>query len=104
FPAITNEDARTLMSNSVLELEQELDEFRSFMNKVETGKIEVFQNNGFNKGVWMSYVKQQGWNLMAAYLGPDGLVDVFEKRINQEPFPLVYGFDFYPDGRLHSVD
>jgi hypothetical protein len=99
-PSYKDESSKSALSNSVSQLETHLDEFRGFMHQVEDGKIPVTQ--GF-KGNWQSYVKNDGFWIVANYAGQNGMILGFQKHKNQNPFPLIYGFGFSPIGNLMWV-
>lgn len=96
-PAYTDQNSKSALSNSVIQFDAHLAEFRDFMHQVETGKIHVTQ--GF-KGNWQSYIKEDGAWIVAGYTGREGLVVDFQKHKNQDPFPLIYGFQISTNGYL----
>lgn len=96
-PSYGDQGSRSALSNSVVGLYAHLDEFRDFMHQVEAGKIPVTQ--GF-KGNWQSYIKEDGAWIAASYTGREGLVVDFQKHKNQDPFPLIYGFQISNSGYL----
>jgi len=97
FQSYSGPSSKSALSNSVNQLEEHLAEFRTFMRNVEVGKIPVTQ--GF-KGDWRSFVEQDDVRTSASYLSPTGMVVDFQKRKNQNPSPLIYGFGFSTNGCL----
>jgi hypothetical protein len=92
--------SKSELSNSVVRLEEHLVEFRDFMHEVETGNIPVFK--GF-KGDWESVNRTDGAIRAAVYSDRLGMVTNFEKRKNQDPFPLICELRFSTNSRLFSA-
>jgi hypothetical protein len=96
-PSYAGPSSKSTLSNSVIQLDMHLAEFRDFMHQVETGSIPVKQ--GFKQD-WRSFVIKDGAWTFAGYTGPEGLVVDFQKHKNQDPFPLVYGFRISTNGYI----
>ena len=96
-PSYADQSSKSALSNSVIQLDANLAEFRDFMHQVEAGKIQVTQGSGGN---WQSYLKKDdGW-FIVGYTGREGLVVDFQKHKNQHPYRLVYGFQISTNGYL----
>ena len=94
-PSYADQRSKAALSNSVIQLDAHLAEFRDFMHQVEAGKIPVTQ--GFKQN-WQSYITRDGAWIFAGYTGREGLVVEFQKHKNQDPFPLIYGFQISTNG------
>jgi hypothetical protein len=94
-PSYADQSSKSALSNSVIQLDAHLTEFRNFMHQVEDGKIPVTQ--GF-KLDWQSFIIKEGALIRAEYSGREGLVIDFQKCKNQDPFPMIYGFRISTNG------
>ncbi|MEI2724773.1 MAG: hypothetical protein V9H26_14890 [Verrucomicrobiota bacterium] len=90
-PSFADQTSKSALSNSVIQLDARLPEFRDFLHQVEAGKIAVTKNM---KGGWQSYVVTDEVSMLAGYSSRLGLVSQFDKRKNQDPYPLIYGSKF----------
>jgi len=97
IPSYADQSSKPALSNSVSQLDAHLAEFQDFMHRVEAGKISVTQ--GF-KGNWQSFIKEDGAWISASYAGREGLAVDFQKHKDQDPFPLIYGFQISTNGYL----
>jgi len=94
-PSYGDQSSRLALSNSVIQLEEHLAEFRAFMHQVEIGRIPVIQNR---KGMWVSHIEQKDAWIAAVYSDRLGPVVDFQKHKNQDPFPLIYAFQLSTNG------
>lgn len=96
-PSFADQTSKSALSNSVIQLDAHLAEFRDFMHQVEAGKIAVTENI---KGGWQSSVVTDEVSMLAGYSSRLGLVSQFDKRKNQDPYPLIYGFQISTNGYI----
>jgi hypothetical protein len=94
-PSYRPQSCQSLLSNSVIQLDANLKEFRDFMRQVEAGKIPVTQGL---KGDWQSFIRKDGAWLSATYSGREGLVFDFQKHADQNPYSLISGLHFSTSG------
>jgi hypothetical protein len=101
LPAIKDKDSKIALQNSISKLDEELVEFRAYMKDVETGDVKVKQSI---KGNWQSFSPKGDYFLSADYQSETGIVSQFDKRVNRDPYTLIDGFMFYPNGHLRWVE
>ena len=97
--AVDDPEASAKLEASIKQLDRELIEFRAFMKDVELGKIKV----RFDKYMCFSELRQKDNYIRADYSWKKGPVTQYDKRGRADPFPLIYGLRFYPNGYLKDA-
>ncbi len=94
--AVEDKNDRLHLEASIKQLNQELAEFCAFMKDVDEGTIKVL----FNKEICLSERRTKFYYIRADYAWQKGPICQWNKRVNKDPFCLIYGFRFYPNGCL----
>jgi len=101
IPAYEDQGSKLALSNSVSQLDINLDEFRDFMHQVETGKIPVTQGM---KGDWASFTETKDDWISASFYSRDGVVTDFQKHKKPDPHPMIYAFRISTNGYIYLAE
>lgn len=92
--------SRPKFVSAVVQLEASLTDFEAVMRDVEQGKVAVRKNFGR----WESAVEKPDSWMAIDYADRLGPVMSVQKHTNQNPFPMIYMFEFNRAGYITHVD
>jgi len=102
LPRIPDAAVRLALRDCCQKLAAQIVEVHAFMQLVETGEIDVYEN--FKGGLWQSSLDKGGFRIWALYNGRTAPLNEF--RIGMRCLsntPLVWDHTFYPNGSLKCV-
>ena len=102
LPTVSDAKARRALDGCLRQLNFQFIEFEDFMRLVGNGTIPVAENP--KGGLWQSRLAKGGYVYLATYPGKRAPVRQFEKRIDQDPYLLMWSFVLHPNGRLQAVE
>ena len=101
LPAVTEAKARRTLGGCLRQFEFQVAEFYDFMRLVVAGTIPVTENP--KGGPWQSVLAKDGARYSAFYPGQRAPVNQFDKRLDRDPYALVWEFSFHSNGWLRIV-
>ena len=101
LPAVAEASDRRALSGCLRQFDFQIGEFYDFMRVVAAGTIPVTENP--QGGLWQSVFARDGVRYSAFYPSKRAPVNQFDKRLDRDPYTLVWEFLFHPNGRLRIV-